>query len=125
MTVGLDPHQGLDKWTIYDYWPETLLIDKERYLPTEKIRQIMGIQGFIEYRTSVAQIIKQNLPARVAFAEGRLAEHVTSQLGVLTEGEYQRGLQRLLRDIETAESKSLILETRSDLRLYGTSGWKP
>jgi SAM-dependent methyltransferase len=125
MTVGLDPHQGLDKWTIYDYWPETREIDKERYLPTKRIREMMRQQGFVRHRTAVAQTIQQSLPAKKMYEEGRLAEHVTSQLGVLTEQEYQRGLRRLLQDVQNAESKGLLLQAISDLRIYGTIGFKP
>ncbi len=28
MTIGLDPHTGLDQWCIYDYFEGTLAIDK-------------------------------------------------------------------------------------------------
>jgi ubiquinone/menaquinone biosynthesis C-methylase UbiE len=124
MTVGLDPHTGLDQWSIYDYWPETLQIDKERYLPTAQIRQMMRRHGFMKCRTSVAQHIRLSLPAREEFEAGRLAENVTSQLGVLTDEEYNRGPPRLLRDIEAAESKGIRLDFSSDLRLYATIGWK-
>jgi ubiquinone/menaquinone biosynthesis C-methylase UbiE len=124
LTVGLDPHTGLDQWSIYDYWPETLQIDKNRYLPAAKIRQMMLKHGFTKCRTSIAQHIPQSLPARQELEAGRLAENVTSQLGVLTEEQYSRGFLRLLQTIEAAESRGLVLKLSSDLRLYATIGWK-
>jgi ubiquinone/menaquinone biosynthesis C-methylase UbiE len=124
MTIGLDPHTGFDRWSIYDYWPETLQIDKERYLPTAEIRQILRKQGFIKCRTSVAQSMIQRFPANEAFKSGRLAENVTSQLGVLTADEYNNGIHRLLKDIADSESKGEVLKTYSNLRLYATVGLK-
>ncbi|UCH51532.1 MAG: methyltransferase domain-containing protein [Chloroflexota bacterium] len=124
LTVGLNPHTGLDQWSIYDYWPETLQLDKERYLPTIKIRQMMRRHGFTKCRTFVARHILQSLPARETVEAGRLAQHVTSQLGILTNEEYNRGLHRLVQDIESAESKGITLKITSDLRLYATAGWK-
>ena len=124
MTVGLDPDAGLDRWSIYDYWPETLEIDQDRYLPAAKIRQMMRRQGFTKCRTSVAQHLLQTFPACKELEAGRLAENVTSQLGVLTEDQYNRGFRRVLRAVEAAESRGVGLDLISDLRLYGTIGWK-
>src|SRR5262245_46249061 len=32
MTIGLDPHSGLDHWWVYDYFTPTLELDRQRYL---------------------------------------------------------------------------------------------
>lgn len=124
LTIGLDPHTGLDQWSIYDYWPETLQLDRERYLPTVTIRQMMHRHGFRKCRSFVAQHIAQSLPARETAEAGRLAQHATSQLGILTDEEYNRGFSRLLEDINSAESKGITLKVTSDLRLYATVGWR-
>jgi len=124
LTIGLDPHTGLDQWSIYDYWPETLQNDKERYLPTAKIRQMMHRHGFKKCRTFVALHIPQSLPARETAEAGRLAQHVTSQLGILTVEEYNRGMLRLVQDIKSFEAKGIALKVTADLRLYATTGWK-
>src|SRR5215831_6832306 len=30
MIVGLDPHAGIDRWWVYDYFPETVELDRQR-----------------------------------------------------------------------------------------------
>jgi ubiquinone/menaquinone biosynthesis C-methylase UbiE len=124
MTIGLDPHTGLDHWSIYEYWPETLQIDKDRYLPTAQIRRMMTNHGFTKCHSSISRHVNQSFPAHNELEEGRLAENVTSQLGVLSDEQYRKGYQRLLHAVELAESNGKVLNIVSDLRLYGTIGWK-
>src|SRR5262249_15664440 len=44
-TIGLDPHTGLDKWWIYDYFENTLDLDKQRYLPANAISELLSALG--------------------------------------------------------------------------------
>ena len=46
MTIGLDPHRGVDSWWIYDHFPEALVEDQRRYVPTRRIRELMESAGF-------------------------------------------------------------------------------
>ena len=41
MTIGLDPHTGVDRWYIYEYFDPVLEIDKRRYPATSQIREWM------------------------------------------------------------------------------------
>ena len=66
MTIGLDPHAGLDQWWIYDYFPGAREADSRCYRPTGAIRRMMDATGFIEASTEVAQ----HFPAEVPFAIG-------------------------------------------------------
>lgn len=113
LTVGLDPHTGLDRWWIYDYIPAALEADRRRYLPTAGIRRRLEAAGFTEARTEVVQHIPAEVPFELAMERGMLDRHAGSQLMVVSEAEYEAGLHRLL-----AERPIL----RSDLRLYATVG---
>ncbi len=62
------------------------------------------------------------IPAREALEQGRLDKAVTSQLSVLTDAEYQRGMERIRTDMERAEAEGQTLFLTTDLRLYGTTG---
>ncbi|MEX2281949.1 MAG: methyltransferase domain-containing protein [Gemmatimonadota bacterium] len=38
LTLGIDPHTGLDHWWLYDYFPSALAADRARYNPVGSIR---------------------------------------------------------------------------------------
>ena len=122
LSVGLDPHHGLDKWHVYDYFPESLAIDKERYPATEMLRGWMADAGFENCQTQEVEHWTIRLPAREMMAQGRLEKAATSQLSVLSDTEYERGLQRIHDDLERLEGKGQTLFLTVDLRLYGTIG---
>jgi SAM-dependent methyltransferase len=123
MIVGLDPHTGFDRWWVYDYFYETLVLDKQRYPSTAELRADMDRAGFHQCETSVAEHIVVQMPARAAIERGLLDQSYTSQLTILSTEEYQAGLDRVTRamNLEKAQGAELVL--LADLRLYATVGW--
>ena len=122
LSVGLDPHRGLDQWFIYDYFPESLEIDRQRYPAASALRTWMRKAGFASCTTQEVEHWIYRLPARDILKQGRLDRAATSQLSVLTDEEYQRGMEHIRADMELAEAKGGTLFLTADLRLYGTSG---
>ncbi len=125
MTVGLDPHAGVDRWYIYDYFDNALEIDRRRYAASSQIREWMQAAGFAECVTQEIQHLPVRVAARAALEEGRLDKSVTSQLSVLTEEEYRQGIDRIREAIESAEGRGEPLYLSADLRLYATFGAVP
>lgn len=125
MTVGLDPHMGTNRWYIYDYFESVLATDKLRYPASHQIRGLMHALQFAGVRTSEVQHLPVRLPARPALEQGRLDKRVTSQLALLSDGEYQRGVERIRRALESAEAVGESLNLTADLRLYATFGSVP
>jgi len=121
LIVGLDPHRGLDQWFVYDYFPESLEIDRQRYASAGSLRQWMRETGFQDIFTHEVEHWTYQLPAHEILRQGRLDKAATSQLSVLTDAEYQRGMERIRIDIQRAEGKGQTLFLKADLRLYGTS----
>jgi SAM-dependent methyltransferase len=122
LSVGLDPHRALDQWHIYDYFEESLAIDRQRYLPSDVLQEWMAAAGFEDCTTQEVEHWTIRLPAHEVIAQGRLEKAATSQLSVLTDAEYQHGMQRIHDDIERAEEEGRTLFLTIDLRLYGTTG---
>jgi ubiquinone/menaquinone biosynthesis C-methylase UbiE len=120
MTIGLDPHVGVDRWYIYEYFEPVLEIDKRRYAPTGQIREWMRDARFSNVRTLEVQHLPALLAARTAIEEGRLDRGATSQLAVLSDEQYQQGIDRIHRALESAEAKGETLYLSADLRLYAT-----
>lgn len=122
LSVGLDPHHGLDRWHVYDYFPESLALDKQRYPSADALRAWMTAAGFENCVTQEVEHWVIHLPAREVLAQGRLEKAATSQLSILTDEEYQRGIQAIRNDLQRAEDKGQTLFLTIDLRLYGTTG---
>jgi ubiquinone/menaquinone biosynthesis C-methylase UbiE len=123
MIVGLDPHTGSDRWWIYDYFGPTLDVDKGRYPPSEETRQAMAKAGFVRCETTEAQHFSSRVSAHKALTQGLLDRSTTSQLTLLSAGEYEDGLARIRTDIESAAARGSELMLRTELRLYATVGW--
>ena len=116
LTIGLDPHAGLDSWWVYDYFPSTLAADRTRFRSTAEVRQRLTSAGFVDATTELTQ----HLPLDVSFDEGLergfLDRRSKSQLLLLSDAEYQAGLERL---------KTERPRLRADLRLYATTAVIP
>jgi SAM-dependent methyltransferase len=113
MSVGLDPHTALDQWWIYDYFPGALAADRERYPPTQTIRAIFENAGFTDVHTNLAQHIPAAVPFQLAVERGHVDRRSTSQLLVISDAEYEAGLERM-------RLEQPVL--RADLRLFATVG---
>jgi ubiquinone/menaquinone biosynthesis C-methylase UbiE len=122
LTVGLDPHSEMEQWYIYNYFKESLEIDKQRYPSSSSLREWMKNAGFENCVTREVEHWTIRLPAREIMEQGRLEKESTSQLSVLTDSQYQQGIQRIREEIKGAEDKGQTLFLTADLRLYGTSG---
>lgn len=122
LSVGLDPHTESDQWYVYDYFPESIDIDKQRYPAASSLREWMHAAGFEACTTREAEHWIVRLPAREILKQGRLEKTATSQLAVLTDQQYRRGMQRIHDDIKRLEEKGEELFLASDLRLYETTG---
>ena len=123
MAVSLDPHTGLDKWWVYDYFEKTLQLDRQRYVSRETTIEMLVSEGFVDCGTEVVQCFTAAVSARRSLERGNLAKTVTSQLAMLTDDEYHRGLNRIQDEIIAAERRGQDFLLISDLRLHATAGW--
>jgi ubiquinone/menaquinone biosynthesis C-methylase UbiE len=119
LTVGLDPHTGQDRWWVYDYFPSALHEDRRRYLPAGRIRELMNASGFSRCETVEIQHMPVEMTVSEAAGRGFLSRSSASQLTVISQAEYDVGLKR----IQAADRDGSAAILRSDLRLYGTTGW--
>jgi ubiquinone/menaquinone biosynthesis C-methylase UbiE len=122
MIVGLDPHSDIAQWYVYDYFPSALANDRRRYAATGQIREWMHQAGFTGCATREAQHSPARIEAGTALREGRLDRTAASQLALLTDAEYQHGIERIRKDSALAATRGTTLELTADLRLYATYG---
>lgn len=118
VTIALDPHTGTDQWWVYDYFESTRDIDRERYPSCEQIRTWMREVGFADVHTREVQHLPGDADAREALQSGIVSPDHTSQLAVLTQQEFNSGLNRIRAALERDSS----LRLSADLRVYATHG---
>lgn len=124
LIIGLDPHKRIDQWCIYDYFEGTLKFDLQRYLPASGIEKLMRDAGFFNCSTYEVQHIVMRIPAREAIQRGIVDKTIVSQLGALSEEQYNRGIQGIWKMIADSEAQGEQSYLVIDLRLYATIGWK-
>jgi ubiquinone/menaquinone biosynthesis C-methylase UbiE len=122
MAIGMDPSARVEQWSIYDYFETTRELDRQRFPSCTQIRSWLGDAGFIDCVTQVAEHIVFDRSARECLDRGLLAKDFTSQLSLLSDEEYLRGIERVRRDLEAGESAGESLRLTADLRLYATLG---
>jgi len=120
MSIGKDPHADRDSWWVYDYFPETAAIDRERFARVRTLRGELALAGFAWAESFEADRIEAVMPAREALDTGVVDRAYTSQLTVLSDEEFEAGVARI-RDANGAAGGQLDLVT--DFRLYATVGW--
>jgi ubiquinone/menaquinone biosynthesis C-methylase UbiE len=120
LTIGKDPHGEHDSWWVYDYFIETREIDRGRYARVRTLRGELTYAGFAWADSHEADRIERVQTYAEAKTRGMIAASFTSQLTVLSEAEYARGIERL-EAADAAAGGELQLVT--DFRLYATVGW--
>ena len=119
LTIGKDPHAERDQWWVYDYFPQTDAIDRERFARVRTLRGELTQAGFAWTESFEADRIEAVTPASEALANGVVDRAYTSQLALLTDDELDAGVKRI-RDANEAAGGQLDLVT--DFRLFATVG---
>jgi ubiquinone/menaquinone biosynthesis C-methylase UbiE len=120
LTIGKDPHGERDEWWVYQYFEETRALDRARFAPVRTLRGEMTRAGFAWSESLEADHIEAVHRASDALADGVVDPAFTSQLSVLSEEEFNRGVARI-READAAADGELNLV--ADFRLYATIGW--
>ncbi|MBI3491349.1 MAG: class I SAM-dependent methyltransferase [Acidobacteria bacterium] len=123
LTIGKDPHAERDEWWVYDYFPETLAIDRARFAAVRTLRGELASAGFAWAESSEADRIESVTPVTDAFANGVVDRAYTSQLTVLTGEEFNAGIERLRAAEAECAGRGGTFDLVTDFRLYATIGW--
>jgi ubiquinone/menaquinone biosynthesis C-methylase UbiE len=95
LVIGMDPRAGRDRWYLYDYFPETLPADLERYPAHASIRRGMRELGLERVTTRVAQRIQGLRRGAEVLDDPILHRNGTSQLTLLDDGAFALGMARI------------------------------
>jgi ubiquinone/menaquinone biosynthesis C-methylase UbiE len=120
LSIGLDPHEGGGRWYVYEFFPRSLAIDRERF--ASKSQRISWLQsaGFRNIDVKAADRLALSASFEEATRDGVLERAFTSQLAAVSASEDAAGLEEIRR---RAQDAGFRLHT--ELVLYATSGERP
>ena len=119
MSIGKDPHAERDSWWVYDYFPETIAIDRERFARVRILRGELAAAGFDWTESFEVDRIEAVMPATSALSDGVVDRAYTSQLTVLSDEEFRSGVVRIQAANDGAGGD---LQLVTDFRLFATIG---
>jgi len=122
--VGLDPHQERDRWYLYDYFPEARGLDLQRYPSAEQLRKWMILSGLENIETVVVERIQRRFTGGEILDDYFLQRKASSQLAILSDEAWARGLHRIRRAIQEGEDQGAPPVFEVDLALILVCGWK-
>jgi ubiquinone/menaquinone biosynthesis C-methylase UbiE len=118
--IGMDPSAGRDRWYLYDYFPESHPMDLERYPSCAAIRRWMRRAGLERVSTRVAHRIQGVFHGKEVLEDPILHRNGTSQLTMLDDAAFERGMERIRDAVENDETKTAFA---TDIFLPVTRGF--
>ena len=121
LSIGLDPHEGRDRWYVYDFFPEALALDRRRFASRPLRVSWLEAAGFGDVAVGIAERLRSSPRPADARAAGLLERSFTSQLTAISDAEYTSGLRRL----QVAADRDPEHRLEVDLSLYATEATRP
>ncbi len=112
--VGMDPHTGLDDWFVYDYFEGTRQADLLRYPSPAKLESWLRKAGFQFISFETGERLRNNIRSDEIFP---LPKDYTSQLSLLSDQEFLKGVNRIKNEIANARSANREAEFKVDISL--------
>ena len=122
LSIGKDPHAGRDEWWLYDYFEGTKALDEARFAPVRILRGELALAGFASAESFEAERFEVVRTATELFANGVVDRAFTSQLSVLSDAEFDRGVERIKDAQAQRAADGADLHLVSDFRLFATVG---
>lgn len=121
LSFGLDPGESSDSWYLYDFFPEALAYDRDRY-PTAAARtRWLRAAGLSDITITIAERLETSLSLAEAERAGVLERSFTSQFDGISESAYAAGRERIQAAADSDPSFRLV----ANLVIYATAARKP
>jgi len=121
--IGMDPHLGRDQWFIYDYFEGTHEADLSRFPSGGTILEWMITASFNRVEWQVAERIVQPQTSRNMLNHPILQKSGTSQLALLTDEAYAKGMALIEAKLGQAEEEGENLVFPVDISLTIITGY--
>jgi ubiquinone/menaquinone biosynthesis C-methylase UbiE len=120
VTIGMDPHGGVRRWVVYDFFAGTRDADLRRFAAPADIRRWLAEAGFEEIATCEAERMEERVAGRAVLASPFLGRRGTSQLALLDDAAYEEGIRGIEAAVDRGAASGRAAEFVVDLSLYAT-----
>jgi SAM-dependent methyltransferase len=120
--VGMDPRRSRDTWYLYQYFEGTYAADRRRFPTPGELVDWMAEEGFEQVEWRPAERILDPRVGRDIFKNSFLSKRGTSQLALLSDEAFARGLRRIEAALAQAEAAGETLVFPVDILLTLTVG---
>lgn len=123
--IGHDPHEeGISAWYIYTYFIGVYETDTKRYPAGVSVMQWMNEYGFQNISSETVERILNIHQGRNVLNDPFLKHSASSQLALLSDEEYQIGMQKINLALEQAEAREEAIVFRSEIPVKMFLGYK-
>lgn len=122
--VGQIPQERVNRWYVYDYFPETYRLDAERFPTWETVMAWMRTAGFENLHLETVEEIHDPKLGEAVLQDPFLQKTATSQLALLSDQAYQQGLDRIQEDLARAARQGISMTFQVDLKLDLLRGYR-
>jgi len=121
--VGMDPHNGRDRWYVYHYFPGTRETDLRRFPSWGTVLDWMVAAGADCVHCRVVERIQDIKVGRAVLDDPFLQKNAASQLALLSDKVYADGIRRIEAALARAEAQGDTLLFPSEITLGMLVGW--
>lgn len=107
--IGMDPTDRRNQWYIYDFFEGTYSRDLQRFPSWTQVELWLQTAGFTDLHRKDVAFIHDPKTNRTVLEDPFLRKNACSQLALLSEKEYQSGMNKIRRNIEIAGKDNSIV----------------
>ncbi|MBX3036650.1 MAG: class I SAM-dependent methyltransferase [Anaerolineales bacterium] len=123
--IGHDPHdENSSNWYIYNYFDTVYDTDLRRYPSGASVLKMMKAEGFKNTSAEIVEHIQNIHVGEAVLKDPFLKHNATSQLALLSEKQYQDGIEKIKQTIGLAKDKKENVVFRSEINVKMFLGYK-
>lgn len=123
--IGLEPRESENDWYLYKYFDRTFEIDLKRFPTFDELNRWMSENKLVNLENKFVHRVDSLKRGREVLSDHFLDKRGASQLALLSEEEYMKGLSKIKYDIDLAEKENRTIEFTVKLNFYAITGMKP
>ena len=121
--IGMARPEEKSVWYLYQYFEGVFEMDRERYPSWGTVLDWMAAAGFQGAEWRQAEHVSASMAGRAVFADPFLRYEATSQLTLLSPEEYNAGLERMRRVVQTAEGEGREILFPVEIQIDLLAAW--
>jgi ubiquinone/menaquinone biosynthesis C-methylase UbiE len=124
VVIGLEPRESKNNWYMYKFFSRTYEIDINRFPTFNEIEKNMADAGYSTIKNELVHKIDIVKRGNEILQDHFLTKKGASQLAMLSDEEYELGLNKIQNTIKQAEAENSKADFEIKLNFYAISGIK-